>query len=122
MRDGFEDLDFRRKLILRKQKGACIIERSLMVLVPFVVVLVSFQILLSLVATLLLLCKALVIFDLRFVNVARVIAARPWTVSAPCAKADPAKMMLALLALHVVAALILLDLRRAVRAFLRIRK
>ena len=122
MRDGFEDLYFRRKLILRKQKGASIIERPLMVLVPFVVVLVSFQILLSLVATLLLLCEAFVILDLRFVNVARVIATGPWTVSAPGAKADPAKMMLALLALHVVAALILLDLRRAVRAFLRIRK
>ena len=93
-----------------------------MVLVPFVVVQVSFQILMCLVATLLLLGEALVIFDLRCVNVARVVATCPRTVRTPGAKADPTKMMLALLALHVVAALILLDLRRAVRAFLRIRK
>ena len=93
-----------------------------MVLVPFVVVQVSFQVLLCLVASLLLLGEALVIFDFRCINVAGVVATCPRIVGTPGAKADPAKVMLALLALHVVAALILLDLRRAVRAFLRIRK
>ena len=87
-----------------------------MVNVPLIRVDVPVDIVLSLLTLPLLICKAGICAELVFVDVALVVAASGRSMLTPVAQADPAEVVIALAAGHVVAALVLLDVRLAARA------
>mmetsp|Transcript_40336 Transcript_40336/g.61549 ORF Transcript_40336/g.61549 Transcript_40336/m.61549 type:complete len:337 (+) Transcript_40336:455-1465(+) len=92
-----------------------------MVGVAFVVELVLEQFILALFDDVLLALEVLVLLLLLVEDVARVVSAGRGPVLRPLDLAQPAEVVLALLAGHVVAALVLLDARRALRAGLGVR-
>ena len=89
-----------------------------MVNVPLISVDVPVDIVLSLLTLPLLVCKVGIRAELVLVDVTLVVAASGGSMLTPVAHADPAEVVIALAAGHVVAALVLLDVRLAARACL----
>ena len=91
-----------------------------MVNVPLIRVNVPIKVVLSLLTLLLFVRKACIGAELVFVDVAFVVASSGRSMLTPVAQADPAEVVTALSASHVVAALVLLDVRMAFRARLSV--
>ena len=71
--------------------------------------LISLHLFIGCFSTLLFLGKALIVTDFGGVDVANVVTSRLRAMIVPRAQADPAKVIIALLANYVVASLVLLD-------------
>ena len=91
-----------------------------MVNVPLIRVNVPFNVVLSLLTLPLFVRKACIGAELVLVDVALVVASSGRSMLTPVAQADPAEVVTALSASHVVAALVLLDVRMASRARLSV--